>query len=316
MLNVFKNLKKYKLILINKEDLNAKEFNSQSIFLTSIVSFVIILSIISLFFLSSDLNKLITFNAINQHKSNNKELHSIISEQEGQINNLINKINEISRRDESLRKLIKLPSIEKDVRKLGVGGESDEKKLNDLQYLLPDDINLNNLKDKIDYIKRSVNLENLSYNDLESKTRDNLDDILHYPAIYPISREDSKFTSGFGYRLDPFSKKKKLHEGHDFSAKNGTSVICTADGIVKSSKRYGSFGNFIEISHGNGYITAYGHLSKRMVKKGDKVERGQIIGTVGNTGKSTASHLHYEIRKNKKRIDPTEYYFNKNFSDS
>ena len=313
---MLENLKKYKFILINKNDLDAKEFSSSYVVFFSLCLFLLFFSIISLTFFSSDLNRFITFKTINKHKANNKELHSIILDQEKQINNLLNEIDEISQRDESLRKLIKLPSIEKDVRKLGVGGTSDDDKLNNLQYLLPEDIDLNLLKDKVDYIIRSVNLENLSYNEIESQTKDNLDDILHFPAIYPISRDNSKFSSGFGYRVDPFTKKKKLHEGHDFSAKYGTDVICTADGVVKSSRRYGSFGNFIEVTHGNGFITAYGHLSKRLVKKGDKVERGQVIGRVGSTGKSTAPHLHYEIRHNKKHIDPTEFYFNKNFSDS
>ena len=313
---MLKNLKKYKLILINKNDLEAKEFSSNYVIYFSLFFIIIFFSIISLFYFSSDLNRFITFKSISKHKSNNKELHTIILNQEEQINNLFNKIDDISKRDESLRKLIKLPAIEKDIRKLGVGGTSDEDKLNNLQYLLPEDINLNFLKDKVDYIMRSINLEYLSYSEIESKTEDNLENILHYPAIYPISRDDSKFSSGFGYRVDPFTKNKKIHEGHDFSAKYGTDVVCTADGVVKSSRRYGSFGNLIEISHGNGYITAYGHLSRRLVKKGDKVERGQIIGKVGSTGKSTAPHLHYEIRHNKKHIDPTEFYFNKNFSDS
>ena len=313
---MLENLKKYKFILINKNDLDAKEFSSSYVVFFSLCLFLLFFSIISLTFFSSDLNRFITFKTINKHKANNKELHSIILDQEKQINNLLNEIDEISQRDENLRKLIKLPSIEKDVRKLGVGGTSDDDKLNNLQYLLPENFDLNLLKDKVDYIIRSVNLENLSYNEIESQTKDNLDDILHFPAIYPISRDNSKFSSGFGYRVDPFTKKKKLHEGHDFSAKYGTDVICTADGVVKSSRRYGSFGNFIEVTHGNGFITAYGHLSKRLVKKGDKVERGQVIGRVGSTGKSTAPHLHYEIRHNKKHIDPTEFYFNKNFSDS
>ena len=121
--------------------------------------------------------------------------------------------------------------------------------------------------------------------------------------------KNSKFTSGYGYRYDPFTNKKKLHEGDDFSAKRGTEVMSTADGIVKTSRYYGSFGNYIEIDHGNGYVTCYGHLHKRNVKKGQKVERGQLIGQVGNTGRSTASHLHYEIRYKNKTLDPSDFYF-------
>ena len=91
--------------------------------------------------------------------------------------------------------------------------------------------------------------------------------------------------------------------------KVGKKVIATADGTVRSSRYYGSFGNYIEIDHGNGYITAYGHLSNRSVKVGDKVNRGQKIGEVGNTGRSTAPHLHYEVQYKNKAVDPSPFYF-------
>ena len=116
-------------------------------------------------------------------------------------------------------------------------------------------------------------------------------------------------SSRYGYRIDPFTKKRRFHEGDDFSCKVGSPVVATADGVVKVSKRYGSFGNYIEIDHGNGYVTAFAHLSKRLVKKGDKINRGEQIGTVGNTGRSTAPHLHYEVQYNKKHVNPNEFYF-------
>ena len=116
------------------------------------------------------------------------------------------------------------------------------------------------------------------------------------------------FISGSGNKKT-FTKKRKLHEGHDFSADIGTPIVATADGIVKSSRYFGSFGNYVEIDHGNGFVTCYGHLSKRAVKKGESIERGQYIGKVGNTGRSTAPHLHYEIRYNNKNLDPTNFYF-------
>ena len=97
-----------------------------------------------------------------------------------------------------------------------------------------------------------------------------LDYYLHYPAIYPVSLKEARRTSRYGYRRDPFTKSRRFHEGDDFSGPIGVDVRATAHGIVISSKRYGSFGNYIEIDHGNGYITVYGHLSKRDVKRGDK----------------------------------------------
>jgi len=313
---MIKKLRKYKLILINENGLDAKEINSKSIFLFSLLLFSSLLFIIMISFLSTDIEKLISLKSLKKYKNDNKKLESIISNQQSQIQDLNEQIQRISERDESLRRLVKLPPIDSDTRKLGVGGSSNNDVLNDVHYLLPsDDINLEELQKNINFLQRSLNLENMSYTEIEKMTDLNLDKILHHPAIYPVMLENCKFSSRFGYRIDPFTKKRKLHEGHDFSAKVGEEVLCTANGIVKSSRWYGSFGNYIEIDHGNGYVTVFGHLSKRLVKKGEKVERGQIIGKIGNTGKSTAPHLHYEIIHNKKRIDPTNFYYDVSYSN-
>ena len=306
---MLKKIKKYKLILINEDGLDAKEINSTSFFLISFLSMCIILTFILVSFFSTDISNLISFKSISTHKANNEKLHLLISNQQKEIDVLKEDLRTISGRDENLRKLVKLPPIDSDVRKLGVGGSPNEDQFNDIEYLLPNDIDLNIIKNSLDFLKRGMNLENLSYSEIEVEAKNKIDEILHYPAIYPVLLENCKLSSRFGYRIDPFTKKRKLHEGHDFSAKVGEKVICTANGTVKSSKRYGSFGNFIEIDHGNGYTTVYGHLSKRLVNRGEKVERGQIIATIGNTGKSTAPHLHYEIKHNKKRLDPSDFYY-------
>ena len=307
---MIKKLKKYKLILINENGLDAKEINSKSIFLFSILLLSSLLFFIMLAFFSTDIEKLISLKSLKKYKSDNGKLQSIISNQQIQIEDLENEVKHISERDENLRKLVKLPPIDSDIRKLGVGGSSNGEILNDVQYLLPsDEMNLDQLQKSISFLQRSLNLEKMSYSEIENTTESNLNEIMHYPAIYPVILENCKLSSRFGYRRDPFTNKRKLHEGHDFSSKIGEEVLCTANGTVKSSRWYGSFGHYIEIDHGNGYVTVFGHLSKRLVKKGEKVERGQIIGKIGNTGKSTAPHLHYEIIHNKKRIDPTDFYY-------
>ncbi len=308
MLNIFK---KYKLILIDKDKTSVNEVSSRflSFFLISISFLVIIFFSILLF--SDDFNKFITLKSIQNHKNNNVELQKIIDNQTTEISFLLEEINKLNIRDNNVRKLLKLPEINNDVRKLGVGGSSNNKndKFNELEYLLPKNTDLSHLNDNIYFLKLSINLGKLSYSEIESKATLENNYFTHYPAIKPVSMKHSKFTSGYGYRYDPFTNKKKLHEGDDFSAKRGTKVMSTADGIVKTSRYYGSFGNYIEIDHGNGYVTCYGHLHKRNVKKGQKVERGQLIGQVGNTGRSTASHLHYEIRYKNKTLDPSDFYF-------
>lgn len=272
---------------------------------------LLVLLFLSILFFSKDFNNFITLKSIQNHQDDNKDLQIIIDKQSNKISLLLDEIELLNIRDNNIRKLLKLPVINDDVRKLGVGGSSTNKddKFNELEYLLPKNIDLSELNDNIYFLQRSVNLGKLSYSEIEDKANSEFNYFTHYPAIKPVSQDESKMTSGYGYRYDPFTNKKKLHEGDDFSAKRGTEIIATADGIVKTSRYYGSFGNYIEIDHGNGYITCYGHLHKRNVKKGQKVERGQLIGQVGNTGRSTASHLHYEIKYKNKTLDPSEFYF-------
>ena len=139
----------------------------------------------------------------------------------------------------------------------------------------------------------------------------NDDRLNHTPAIQPISNTDlSRTSSGFGMRMHPIYKVRKMHYGMDFVAKTGTPIYATADGEVSiASKSFYGYGKYVKISHNNDYYTAYGHMDKIMVKQGQVVKRGDIIGTVGNTGLSTGTHLHYEVIFKNRHVDPINYYF-------
>ncbi|PID93120.1 MAG: peptidase M23 [Bacteroidetes bacterium] len=132
------------------------------------------------------------------------------------------------------------------------------------------------------------------------------------PAIQPIRDIDLKrISSYFGYRPDPYYKVRKFHKGIDFSAPTGKEVVATGDAKVVEVKRSRrGYGNILVLDHGYAYQTVYAHLNEFKVRKGETVKRGQVIATVGNTGKSTAPHLHYEIRKNGKAINPIHFFFN------
>ena len=138
------------------------------------------------------------------------------------------------------------------------------------------------------------------------------DRLASIPAIQPVANKDLKrMASGYGYRIHPIYKTRKMHYGMDFSAKTGTEIYSTGDGVVskvKRSKR--GYGNYVKINHGFGYETLYAHMSKYIVKKGQKIKRGEVIGYVGNSGISTAPHLHYEVRKDNKKINPVNFYYN------
>jgi len=132
------------------------------------------------------------------------------------------------------------------------------------------------------------------------------------PAIQPISNKNlTHLASGFGYRIDPVYKVRKFHAGLDFAAAIGTPIYATADGVVKEAGyNEGGYGNNVVINHGYGYETLYGHMYRIKAKVGEKVKRGSVIGYVGNTGKSTGAHCHYEVHKNGQPVDPVYYFYN------
>jgi hypothetical protein len=132
------------------------------------------------------------------------------------------------------------------------------------------------------------------------------------PAIQPVSNSDLKrLASGFGYRIDPVYKTVKMHAGLDFAAPQGTPIYATANGVVKTAGNLGNgYGNHVVLNHGYGYETLYGHMYKVKVKPGERIKRGEIIGWVGSTGKSTGPHCHYEVHKNGRHLDPVYFFYN------
>ena len=304
------NNKKYKILFFNNKKGSIKEIDFSKGLILSFVLSIFFANFLIFNYLAEDYVIWKSDGKIQNHRENNKILVESINDSKDRISNIEHKLNNIVHNDNNIREMLKLPKIHDDVRSLGVGGTAAKDPFENLEYLLPDDeLNLQNYFDRLNYLDRLTNLEVLSYMEMTSNTEKNKTKLRHLPAIYPVDLKEAKFTSGFGYRKDPFTKRHKKHEGHDFSAKKGTDVIATADGLIVSSKYNGSFGHYIEISHGNGYKTVYGHLSKRSVPRGRYVVRGQKIGEVGSTGKSTAPHLHYEVKLNRKRLDPKDFYF-------
>ena len=309
------SISKYKIILFNHSKNLMMEIGVSKYFILASIGILFSVNFIVLHFFSTAYANWQSNRQIENYKDHNTLLVDKIQNSEDKILNIEEKMSTIIDHDNHMRDLLSLPKIHEDVRKLGIGGADGNETLTmtQLEYLLPNesDIDLQDYFNKLDFIERSTNLELLSYIEMLSNVKKNKSALRHHPAIYPVDLSEAKLVSKFGYRIDPFSKRYKKHEGHDFSAKRGTDVFATADGVVVTSKYNGSFGNFVEISHGNGYKTIYGHLHKRFAKKGSYVKRGDKIGEVGNTGRSTAPHLHYEIKRNNKRLDPSAFYFDK-----
>lgn len=171
---------------------------------------------------------------------------------------------------------------------------------------------MENVGDRIERLKLRLQIQSNSYDTLEKLVETKERMLSSIPAIQPVSNRNlERVASGFGYRIDPIYKTPKLHTGIDFTAATGTPIYATGDGTVKEASYHsGGYGNHVVLNHGYGYQTLYGHMKKVKVRVGDRVKRGQVIGWVGSTGKSTGPHLHYEVIKNEKKIDPVHFFFN------
>jgi murein DD-endopeptidase MepM/ murein hydrolase activator NlpD len=168
------------------------------------------------------------------------------------------------------------------------------------------------IKKTLDVLKARISAQKKSYAEVEELVKNKELLLSHTPAIQPVSNKDlSRIASGFGYRIDPVYKTTKFHAGLDFAAPQGTPIYATADGTVTTSGNSGNgFGNHVIINHGYGYETLYGHMVRVKASNGTKVKRGEVIGWVGSTGKSTGPHCHYEVHKNGEKIDPIYFFYN------
>ena len=165
---------------------------------------------------------------------------------------------------------------------------------------------------KLDRLTKQLYVQSKSFDEIVELAKNKSHMLASIPAIQPVSNKDlTRMASGYGYRIHPIYKTTKMHEGMDFTAPVGTDIYAAGNGVVKVVE-YDSrgYGNHVIISHGFGYETLYGHMSKIKVRPGQKLNRGDVIGVVGNTGTSTAPHLHYEVIKQGKKINPINFFYN------
>ena len=224
-------------------------------------------------------------------------------------NELYAALDELVEQDETVyREIFGADPIPSDVRTAGTGGTDKYKALEAFEA----GQRFKELHEKLDALYAQMKVQGSSYEELISLAKKKAKMLASIPAIQPISNKDlRRVASGFGYRIDPIYRTRKMHKGIDFSAPKGTEVYATGDGVIQSVKRQRwGYGVHIIINHGYGYTTLYGHLSKTLVRPGQKVKRGQLIGQVGSTGKSTAPHLHYEVAKNGVQVNPIGYFYN------
>lgn len=214
----------------------------------------------------------------------------------------------VEERDNNLyRVYFEASPIPEEQRYAGFGGVN---RYRDLEGYDNSELIINTTK-RLDILTKQTVVQSRSLDEIERLAANKSELIAAIPTIQPIKNKDlTRVASGFGYRIDPFTKKRRFHYGMDFTAKRGTPVYATGNGIVKrADNRSSGYGRHIRIDHGFGYVSLYAHLTKYNVRRGQKVKRGDIIGYVGNTGRSAGPHLHYEILKDKKKINPLNFYY-------
>jgi murein DD-endopeptidase MepM/ murein hydrolase activator NlpD len=171
---------------------------------------------------------------------------------------------------------------------------------------------VNSIDDALMNLKNRIAAQNNSYKQISNLINNKEKLLMATPAIQPVSNKDlDRIASGFGYRIDPIYKTVKYHAGLDFTAPQGTPIYATADGVVTTAGfSDGGYGNHVVINHGYGYETLYGHMFRVKARVGQHVKRGDLIGYVGSTGKSTGPHCHYEVHKNGQKLDPVYFFYN------
>ncbi len=243
---------------------------------------------------------------LRQQNEDLKEGYAVIEER---IKQLELKMGEITNRDNTVyRSIFEADPIADSAR---VKDMEQKKEVQLVQRMGSTNL-LNMIIDQLNNLSLRIAYQDKSFNELIEMVNNKAKLLAAIPAIQPISNKQlSRIASGFGFRIDPIYKTRKSHMGLDFAAPSGTPIYATANGIVKfSGFSTSGYGNHVIINHGFGYETLYGHMVRVGATQGQQVKRGQVIGYVGSTGKSTGPHLHYEVHKSGVQLDPINFFYN------
>ena len=242
-------------------------------------------------------------------KSANSDLTAEIENLNQRISDLGNELNRLRLKDVTVYRSIYESEPVND--KVWQSNYEKSEKFNELRKL-PNSELLVELNERLQKLQKQFVAQNKSFDQLLSMAQNKKDYLARIPAIQPVANKKlERIGSGFGYRTDPFYRTQRFHAGIDFTAPRGVEVYATANGVVEAvNTEIWGYGQHILINHGNGFTTLYGHLSKFKVKRGQKVIRGQLIGLIGSTGKSTGPHLHYEVHKNGEKLNPAYFFYN------
>jgi len=234
-----------------------------------------------------------------------------IQEFANEINSLKSKLVALNNFETKIRIIANIEKTDDSNNIFGVGGSVPEDLDAGLPLMEKHNSLIRDMHEQIDVLSRASIHQQNEFESLLKSLEDQQNLLASTPAIRPISRgEKSWVTSSFGFRQSPFTGQREFHQGYDISAREGTPVLATADGVVIFVGRKGLLGNTIIIDHGHGMISRFGHCQKFLKKRGEKVKRWEPVALVGNTGRSTGPHVHYEVRLNGIPVNPTKYILN------
>lgn len=292
------------IILISSKGNKSINFHIKFVFVITAILLFITIFVVFIYNITIFASHKVDQKRLVQLDEENKIVRQEIVRIEQEFSELNILIDSLKLYDKRLRTYASLEPINNDLRSMGVGGYSnyyDDKKLSvELRN------NLDNLSQTLDNLLARSRLQKESFNNILTHLEEKRYLRNHTPSIIPVQ---GWFISGYGYRIDPFTGMVKMHEGLDIAAPPGTPIIAPADGTVKFVGEKPGFGLTLEINHGYGFTTLYGHCQRIKVTEGAKVKRGDIIAYVGSTGKSTGPHLHYEVRISQIPVNPINYIF-------
>jgi murein DD-endopeptidase MepM/ murein hydrolase activator NlpD len=243
---------------------------------------------------------------LRQENEDMKQRYSILSER---MNELELQMDELENRDNNVyREIFGTIPIPDSIRTKVVEKKNEVK----LVARMGETELVNSMTDQLNLLAIRQKSQDKSYVEIINLVKNKEKLINATPSIQPVSNKNlDRIASGFGYRIDPVYKDRRLHPGLDFTAPSGTPIYATADGTVSDAGfNTGGYGNRVVVNHGFGYQTLYGHMSKIKARVGEKVKRGEVIGYVGSTGKSTGPHCHYEVHRSGRQVDPIYYFYN------
>jgi len=303
--------KKLSLVILSNSGASVKQFTISKTFLKGFIVFCLVaVGVLTYDYYNLKVSSVRSFSNAVQLTSQQDEIirqRQQIQEFAGEISNLKNKLVDLNNFEKKIRIIANIENVGDQNNLFGVGGSVPE----DLNAQIPltkkHNSLLREMHEQVDQLQLASANQNQGFEFLFKHLQDQQSLLASTPAIRPCKGWK---TSNFGYRISPFTGRREFHKGFDIANRKGTPIVATADGVVSFAGKKGLLGNAVYIDHGHGMLTRFGHLDKITAKRGKPVKRGDKIATMGNTGRSTGPHVHYEIHLNGIPVNPEKYILN------